>query len=145
MSEDEMRAGIRDALQSLNTDAERAIRRELASSFDLGHSKRLQFEVCPCFFGIHLVQTEETILADSVILDAMSPQFCYAAEAAGLDPYAALSEELFPWFAERWQAAGGPARFCPAYAFFHGGLDEPRYDLERRRWCAVAEVWPEEA
>ena len=56
-----------------------------------------------------------------------------------------IEVELFPWFAERWEAAGGPRHCRPAYAFFHGGLDEPRYDLEQRRWCEVAEVWPEDA
>ena len=144
MREAEMRAGIRVALQSLNEDAERAIRQELAAPLDLGHSGRLQFEVCPYFFGIHLVQTEECILEDSVILDAMTPQLRDAADAADLDLYTALGEELFPWFAERWLAAEGPTHFRPAYAIFHGGLDEPRYDLEQRRWCSVEEVWPEE-
>ena len=145
MGESEMRAGIRNALQSLNEDTERAIRRKLATPFDLGHSERLQFEVCPYFFGIHLVQTEESILEDSAILDAMLPHLRAGAEAAELDLFAALGEELFPWFAERWLAAGGPAHFRPAYAFFHGGLDEPRYDLEQRQWFSVEEVWPEEA
>jgi hypothetical protein len=53
-----------------------------------------------------------------------------------------LDEELLPWFADRWKAAGGPGRFSPAYADFHGGLEQPRYHLEQRRWNSVAEVWP---
>jgi hypothetical protein len=142
MDEAGMRARIREALRSLNAEAEAAIRRELAGPVDLGHSGRLQFEVCPHFYGIHLVQTEEVILEDSAIPDAMPLQLHKAAYKADLDLHAALGEELFPWFAERWQAAGGPGHHRPAYAYFHGGLDEPRYDLEQRRWCEVEEVWP---
>jgi hypothetical protein len=144
MDEAKLREGVRDALRSLNATAEQAIRRELADPFDLGHSERLQFEVCPHFFGIKLVQTEEEILPDSAIPDAVTKELRQAAEAADLDVYAAIEAELFPWFAEQWEAAGGPQHYCPAYAFFHGGLDEPRYDLEQRRWCEVEEVWPGE-
>jgi hypothetical protein len=143
MSEAELRASIRAALRSLDEAVQAAIRRELATPIDLGHSGRLQFEVCPYFYGTHLVQTEETILPDSAVPDAMPQQLQDAAEEADLDFHAALGEELFPWFAERWLAAGGPRLYRPAYAFFHGGLDEPRYDLEQRRWCEVEEVWPE--
>ncbi len=143
MNEAEMRAGIRAALRSLDEAAQAAIRRELASPIDLGPRDRLQFEVCPYFYGIHLVQTSETILPDSALEGAMPQQLQAAADEADLDLYAALGEELFPWLAEQWQAAGGPRHYRPAYAFFHGGLDEPRYDLEQRRWCEVGEVWPE--
>jgi hypothetical protein len=144
MTEGEMQAAIRDALQALSATAEAAIRRELAAPFDLGHSQRLQFEVCPQFFGVTLVQTEEEILADSAILDALPQDLLDAAEAAGLDVLAGIEAELLPWFADRWEGAGGPRRYQPAYAFFHGGLEAPRYDLEQRRWCEVAEVWPGE-
>jgi hypothetical protein len=61
VDEAEMRAGIRDALRSLDAAAEEAIRNELAKSFDLGHSGRLQFEICPYFLCIHLVQTEDDV------------------------------------------------------------------------------------
>jgi hypothetical protein len=145
MGEAEFRAQIRQALERLNAPAERAIRRELRKPLDLGHSERLQFEVCPYFYGVKLVQTEEEILEDSVIPDAMPAKLQEAAEAADFDLHTAIGEELFPWFAEQWQTAGGPQQYRPANAFFHGGLDEPRYDLERRRWCSVEEVWPGEA
>jgi hypothetical protein len=144
MRESEMRAAIRCALQSPNAPTEAAIRRELAEPFALGHSKRLQFEVCPHFFGIKVVQTEEEIVPDSAIADAAPPEIRATAEIADLDVHAGIEAELFPWLAERWQAAGGPDHYRPAYAFFHGGLDEPRYDLEQRRWCEVSEVWPGE-
>jgi hypothetical protein len=143
MGEEQMRAGIRDALRSLNAVAEAAIRRELAGPIDLGHSGRLQFEACPRFFGIKLVQTEEEIVPDSAIPDAIPPEVQAAAEAADLDVFAGIVAELPGWLAEGWQAADGPSQYRPAYLLFHGGQDEPRYDLEQRRWCEVSEVWPE--
>jgi hypothetical protein len=145
MDEAEMRAEIRDALRSLDAAAEEAIRNELAKSFDLGHSGRLQFEIDPTFYGIHLIQTEETVVPGDSILDAIADGFLERADAAGLDPLTAVGEEVVRWLADRWEAAGGPLKYRPAYAFFHGGMDEPRYDLEQRRWCEVNEVWPEES
>lgn len=143
MTETEMRAGIREALRSLNTIAETAICREIAAPIDLGHSQRLQFEACPNFFGIKVVQTEEEVLPDSAVQDAIPPELRAAAESADLDVFAGIEAELPPWLAERWQAVGGPDRYRPAYLLFHGCADEPRYDLEQRRWCEVSEVWPE--
>ena len=64
---------------------------------------------------------------------------------ADLGVFEAIEAELPAWLAERWQAVGGPGHYRPAYLVFHGGLDEPRYDLEQLRWCEVEEVWPEEA
>jgi hypothetical protein len=143
MGEGEMRAYIRDALRTLNSTAEAAIKLELAEPFDLGHSERLQFEICPHFYGVKLIQTEEEILPDNAIFDAIPVQIREAAAAADLDLYTAVEEEFLPWFAERWEAVGGPNHYRPAYTFFHGGLYMPRYDLEQRRWCEVEEVWPE--
>lgn len=142
MGEAEMRAGIRDALGSLNAVAEAAIRRELAAPIDLGHSERLQFEACPQFFGVKLVQTAEEIVPDSAIQDAIPSASRAAAEAGDLDLSEGIAAELPMWLADRWQAVGGPSHYRPAYLLFHGGLDEPRFDLEQRRWCEVSEVWP---
>jgi SMI1 / KNR4 family (SUKH-1) len=136
------REAIRHCLRQLNDTVEEAITRELAMTFDLGHSGRLQFEVDPIYYGIHLVQTEEVIL-NVTLLQVIASEIQDAAEAAGFDLHTACGEELFPWFADRWHAAGGPQHHRPAYAFYHGGLDEPRYHLEQRRWCSVEEVWPE--
>jgi hypothetical protein len=58
----EMRAGIREALGSLDSGVEQAIRNELAKRFDLGNSGRVQFEIDPVDYGIHLVQTEEVVV-----------------------------------------------------------------------------------
>lgn len=143
MDEAELREGIRDALRSLDPIVELAIRRELASQFDLGHSGRLQFEIDPAFFGIHLIQTEQEVLPGMALFDALPDGFLERGEAAGLDEQAAVGEEVVRWLADRWQAAGGPLKHRPAYCFFHGGLDAQRYDLEQRRWCPVDEVWPD--
>ena len=90
------------------------------------------------------MQTEEEIVPYSAILDALPQELRDAAAAADLDVFAGIVAELPPWLADRWQAAGGPSHYRPAYLLFHGGLDEPRYDLEQRRWCEVSEVWPGE-
>jgi hypothetical protein len=144
MTEAEMRASIRAVLHTLDSAAEAALRRELGQPIDLGHSERLQFEACPHFFGVKLVQTEEEIIPDYAIQDAVSEELRAGAVAADLDVHAAIESELPPWLADRWQAVGGPGHYRPAYLLFHGGLDEPRYDLEQRRWCEVSEVWPGE-
>ena len=145
MTEAEMRAGIRYVLHSLYAVAEGAIRQELAEPIDLGHSERLQFEACPHYFGVKLVQTEEVIIPDSAIQDAILQELQTAVEAADLDLFAGIEAELPPWLADRWQAVGGPGHYWPAYLLFHGGLDEPQYYLEQRCWCEVSEVWPGEA
>jgi hypothetical protein len=143
VEEPEFRKAIREALGTLNPAVEAALRREVAGPIDLGHSGRLQFEVCPFFHGIHLVQTEEEILPDSAAHDSLPQELQDAAEAVGLDLDDAVEAELLPWLADRWLAVGGPRLYSPAYAFFHGGLEEPRYDLERRRWLSVEEVFGE--
>src|SRR5438874_8861718 len=98
VDETELRAGIRNALRSLDSAVERAIRHELAGEFDLGHSGRLQFEVDPAFFGIHLVQTEGGLLPDMAVIDALPEGFLERAEASGLDEQAAVGEEVVRWF-----------------------------------------------
>src|SRR5437660_11002123 len=105
-----MRAGIREALRSLDAAAEKAIRSELAKSIDLGHSGRLQFEIDPALFRVHLIQTEDDVLPDMSVFDALPDGFLESAEAAGLDEQVALGEEVVRWLADRWKAAGGPLR-----------------------------------
>jgi hypothetical protein len=135
------RQAIRDSLRKQTTSTENAIRRELAKSFNLGHSSRLQFEIDGTDYGISLVQTEEVVLQDS-IWDSIPESVLDEAECADYDLFEVIEEELVQWFADCWSAAGGPKHYSPAHVFFHGGL--PRYDLETRRWCSVEDVWPEE-
>lgn len=93
VDEAEMHAGIQDALRALDAAAEQAIRNELAKPLNLGHSGRIQFEIDPVSYEIHLVQTEETIVAGDPIPDGLFER----AEAAGLDWLAAVSEEIVRW------------------------------------------------
>jgi hypothetical protein len=141
MTEADFRNAVRGVLHQYNSEVEDAIRRELATPFDLGHSGYLQFEVDAHLYGISLIQTEEAILES--VEDPVFYTVLGEAEEAGLDWHALIGEEFFPWLADRWRAVGGPARYSPAYAFYHGGLYEPRYHLEERRWCSVEEVWPQ--
>jgi hypothetical protein len=145
MTEAELRARICDVLCSLNVTTEAALRRELAEPIDLGHSERLQFEACPHFFGIKMVQTEEEIISDSAIREAVPEELWAAAETADISVFEAIEAELPAWLGERWRSVGGPHHYRPAYLVYHGGLDEPLYDLENDRWCEVSEVWPEES
>ena len=116
---DEVRSArnIADALRDRGASTEEAIRRELATSFDLGHSGRLQFEIDGTYYGIWLTQTEEVVLKDSV-WDAIPKSLLEEAESAGYDSFRAIEEELVQWFADRWCAVGGPSHYSPAYVFF---------------------------
>jgi hypothetical protein len=44
---------------------------------------------------------------------------------------------MCPWFAAGWRQAGGPAKFSPAFLFFHDYHDS-QYDLEGERWLSGA-------
>ena len=142
MDDASFRQVIRDALNQWNVSTEEAIRRELAKSFDLGHSGRLQFEIDDMYNGIWLIQTEGVVLEHDV-WDAIPRSLPEEVESAGNDPFRATADELVQWFADRWCACGGPTHYSPAYAFFHFGGNQPRFDLEKRRWYSVEEVWPE--
>ena len=140
MTDADFRNAVRGALRQHDRAVEDAIRLEVTKPITLGPRERLQFEVDPHSYSVHLVQTEEGIVGD--LLEALPDSLFETAEAEQWDLFEMLGEELFPWLADRWQAVGGPARFSPAYAFYHGGPRQPRYHLEQRRWCSVEEVWP---
>ena len=141
MDETDLRVAVRATLHTMNAAVEAALTRELAYPIDLGHSGRLQFEVCPYFYGVKLVQTENEIVEDYAIQDGMPREIGAAADAADMDLHNMIAEELFPWLADRWAAVGGPGRYHPAYLFYHDENDV-RWDLEQRRWLSVQEVWP---
>ena len=143
MNDSELRAAVTAALGTLDRATEQAIRWELATIIDLGDSGRLQFEIDPITLAVQLTQTENEIVEHNAVYDALAESVEDTAEAGGLDVYAVVNELALPWLADRWRSSGGPERYRPAYAFFHGGPEQPRYDLERRRWVAAAEVWPD--
>ncbi len=130
---------VKSELHALNRAVESVICRELSTQFDLGHSGKLQFEIDPLYFRIHLIQTEEEILESFSLSDDIE----YAAEELSIDVTDIICKEIVEWFSARWIAASGPSHFSPAYVFFHGGLEMPRFDMENRLWCLTQDVWPE--
>src|SRR5688572_30183898 len=103
MDDASFRQVIRNALNQWNVSTEEAIRRELAKSFDLGHSGRLQFEIDDMYNGIWLIQTEGVVLEHDV-WDAIPESLPEEVESVGNDPFRATAEELVLWFADRWCA-----------------------------------------
>jgi hypothetical protein len=98
----------------------------------------MQFEVDPFFYGIASCASEEPVLVDW--LESSLPTTWHERAEQALGGWDALMwEELCPWFADRWQEAGGPARFSPAFLFFHGYHND-QYDLEGRRWLSGTEL-----
>ena len=131
-----------ELLAALAANTERlqdALRADLARPIHLSEARRLQFEVDPFFFGISSCETEEPILSDW-LEKALPDDWFERAEAAAGGWNEMISAELCPWFAACWEAVGGPAKFSPAYLFFHG-YHLNQYDLERRRWLPSKEAF----
>lgn len=139
MDETTFRRNVREKHATHSSAVEELIWHQLSTDIDLGHSERLQFEIDPFSFGITLIQTEEVVFPEPDDLIPQDPDD----DVEKFDTLECVCDELVSWFADRWVAAGGPARYSPAYVFFHGGMDTPRYDLEQKRWCSVEEVWPD--
>jgi hypothetical protein len=116
------------------------LRAELARSVKLKEGWPLQFEVDLYSWGIASCASEEPIITDDWLSRTLTWAWFERAEKAGVDWGALISDELCPWFADCWQAAGGPARFSPAYLFFHDYHNE-QYDLEQRRWIPAEEAF----
>src|SRR5262249_5605529 len=135
---------LRDELvAALIANADRlrqALSAELAKPIALEAGRRLQFEIDPWFFGVTLCATEEIILPGNWLDGALPGDWFERAEEAEVNWDAMISEELCPWFAECWQAVGGPATFSPAYLFLHD-YHRQQYDLERRCWLSLAETY----
>ena len=127
---------IQMELQALNLSVETAIKFELSTDIDLGHSGKLQFEIDPLYYRIHLTQTENDILESFSLEEDVENMF-------EDDIYEVVSSQIPTWFADRWQSVNGSNHYSPAYIFFHGGLGARRYDLEKRCWYSVQELWPE--
>ena len=126
------------AVLTANTDRLRqSLRAELAKPVEFEQGGYLQFEVDPWFFGATSCATEEIILPGDWLAEALPKDWFERAEAALESWNELISEEMCPWFAEGWQAVGGPAMFSPAYLFFHD-YHYDQYNLEQKRWVSAA-------
>jgi hypothetical protein len=138
----DLRAELRSALLA-HTEALRvALQDELARFVQLEPGRRLQFEIDPFFFGISSCVTEEVILPGNWLDRALPADWFERADAAKGGWNAMISAELCPWFAECWKAVDGPAKFSPAFLFFHGYHGE-QFDLESARWLSSSEAFGE--
>jgi hypothetical protein len=117
-----------------------ALRAALAHPIPMEPGRRLQFEVCPYFYRVVLTDTEEEILPDGW-LDLPSEVLVAVEEAGGESPEAE-TEFLVRWLADGWARVGGPRRYSPAFAFYHGYHDG-QFDLEQRRWLSAEEAFGE--
>lgn len=139
MNNESLKKLIKHQLSELNNSVERLLVKELSVLFDLGHSGVLQFEIDPYDFRISLIQTENDILNEF----SLSYEISLEAEENELDANEVIRELIIIWLSEIWIKIQGPSYFSPAYIFYHGGLDSPRFNLETRNWNTVEEIWPE--
>jgi hypothetical protein len=125
-----------ELLMALAANAARlsdGLRTELGRSIKMEAGRPLQFEADPWSWGISSCASEEPVITDDWLSRALTWGWFERADEAGVNYDALIAEELCPWFADCWQAVGGPARFSPAYLFYHDYHDR-QYDLERRCW-----------
>jgi hypothetical protein len=128
-----LRAELVAALSANAARLQDALRVELARPIKLEEGYPLQFEVDLWSWGISCCATEEPVITDDWLYRTLTENWFERAEQAEVNWNALISEELCPWFANCWQAVGGPIRFSPACLFFHGYHDQ-EYDLEKRCW-----------
>jgi hypothetical protein len=131
-----LRSEVLNALAANTARLADGLQAELARSKDPGMGRPLQFEVDPLYWDITSCASEDPIITDDWLDRALGRDWLERAEEAGAEPEGMICEELCPWFADCWQAVGGPARFSPAYLFLHDYHDQ-QYDLERRCWVPV--------
>jgi len=136
---DRIRAELAHALDASSERLRRAISVELEKSIELEPDQRIQFEVDPHFYYVTLCATEEELLPDEWLEDAL-PEGWFERAGEAFDGWDGLVAELMaPWIADCWRDIGGPARFSPAFMFFHG-YHHNQYDLELRRWLRGHEL-----
>jgi hypothetical protein len=116
------------------------LRAELARPHPEQPGRPLQFEADPWSWGITSTATEEPVLDGEGLERELPADWFERCEAAGVNGDALLADAMCSWFAECWQAVGGPERFSPAYLFLHGYHDR-QYHLERRCWVPVEEAF----
>lgn len=136
MAEDAATTLRRELLAALAANSVRlsdGLRAELARSVAPEKGRPFQFEIDPWSWDITSCASEEPIISNDWLTDALTWEWFERAEANQVESNAMIWEELCPWFADGWQAVAGPTRFSPAYLFFHGYHDQ-QYHLERRCW-----------
>ena len=136
MTIEELKNVIKESLERLNETVESAILCEIENGIYLAKDEVLQFEVCPTYYRIHLIQTENDIL-EEFFLDSQIEE---DAEESGIDIFDIQNEEILIWFSNRWNKINGPNIFKPAYIYFHGGLYQDRYNLENKTWVKAEEL-----
>lgn len=141
-SPDALRAELRAALDAATESMCEGLRTELTRTTRLEEGRLLQFEVDPWSWDISSCASEELLIEADWLFQRLTDGWFERAGEAEVHWDAMLSEEVCPWFANCWQATGGPARFSPAYLFLHGYHDQ-QYDLQRRCWMSAATVFGE--
>jgi hypothetical protein len=132
-------AELEAALRANGERLSRAIRVELDKPIALEAEQRIQFEIDPFSFRLTFTASEEDLLPDDWLDEATPDQwFVRAGDVlGGFDEL--VAERMTAWIADAWASAGGPARFSPAFIFFHG-YHQNLYDLEQRRWLSGDEL-----
>lgn len=133
---------IRPYLERHTAQLEESLWAALAEPMELEPGRRLQFEVCPYFYRVTLCVTEYEILPDDWLGNDPPEDVLEQVEQLGSDPMEVTTQAIVEWLADGWEHIGGPARFQPAFAFFHGYHDE-QFDLVRRCWVSAEEAFAE--
>ena len=129
------------AVLAEHSDGLRAqMRNVLATRIQLDGGQRLQFEVDPWYWGIHCCATEEPVTpGEDWLRRALAEDwFERAGEDVNWDQL--IADELCSWFAACWREVGGPAKYRPAFLFFHD-YHRQQFDLERACWISLEEAF----
>lgn len=127
---EKLRAELRAALSKNSARLRRALREALAAPIPLEEGEQIRFEIETQDYRISLCATEEDMLPEYWLSDALPPDWWERGEEVCLP---LVSDELGLWFADCWEKEGGPKLYSPAYLFYHGCYAE-YYDLDQRRW-----------
>jgi hypothetical protein len=130
---------VRRFLDRHSARLDAALREALAKPIRLEPGRRLQFEICPFFYRVVLTDTEQEILPKDWFGELPGTAL-EQVEQEGGDPLEVFSQAVVDWLADGWQRIGGPKRYRPAFAFYHGyhGL---QFDLERHCWVSAEEAF----
>lgn len=130
---DVLLAELSRALDANSLRLREALRREMDRLGVLEPDQRVQLEIDPNFYRVSFVATEEDILPDDWLAEALAEDWFERAGEAFGSWDSVVEEPLAAWIADCWRDLDGKARFSPAFVFFHG-YHHRQYDLERREW-----------